>query len=54
MRKRIKHDKTGFIAGKFIGETTRMTYDKIKFTEDMNKPGMLLMIDFEKRFDFAP
>ena len=46
-------DKTqcGFVPGRYIGESTRLVYDIMKFTEDATIPGMLVLIDFEKAFD---
>ena len=47
-------DKTqcGFVPGRYIGDSTRIVYDIIKFTEDATIPGMLVLIDFEKAFDY--
>ena len=47
----IENDQTGFVSGRFIGENTRLVYDIMKYTEDKNIPGLLLLIDFEKAFD---
>ena len=47
----INHDQTGFIAGRYIGENTRLTYDIMNYAEENNIPGLLLLIDFEKAFD---
>ena len=47
----INNDQTGFIKGRFIGENTRLIYDILKYTEENNIPGLLLLIDFEKAFD---
>ena len=43
-------DKTqcGFV---LIGESTRLVYNIMKFTEDATIPGMVVLIDFEKAFD---
>lgn len=49
--KLINKDQTGFLAGRYIGENTRLLYDVMKFTEDNDIPGMILMVDFEKAFD---
>lgn len=35
----------------YIGENIRLLYDLIFCTEMQNKPGLLLLIDFEKAFD---
>lgn len=47
----INKDQTGFIQGRYIGENTRLIYDLMNYTEQMNIPGLLLLIDFEKAFD---
>ena len=49
--KLISPDQTGFIANRFIGENTRLTYDIMQYAEEQNIPGMLLLVDFEKAFD---
>lgn len=49
--KLIHPDQTGFIKGRYIGENVRLIYDIMKYVEDKNIPGMLLLIDFEKAFD---
>ena len=47
----ISKDQTGFVKNRYIGENTRLLYDIMKFTEDNNMPGLVMMIDFEKAFD---
>ena len=47
----IKSDQTGFIKGRYIGESIRLIYDILHYTEENNIPGILLLIDFEKAFD---
>ena len=47
----ISKDQTGFMAGRYIGENIRIIYDLLYFTEEENKPGLLLLIDFEKAFE---
>ena len=32
-------------------ENIRLLYDMMKFTDEKNIPGLLLLIDFEKAFD---
>ena len=49
--KLISKDQTGFMAGRYIGENTRLIYDLLDYTEERNIPGLLLFIDFEKAFD---
>ena len=47
----IHSDQTGFINDRCISENTRLLYDIIHYTEKINIPGLLLLIDFEKAFD---
>ena len=47
----INKDQTGFIKGRSIVENIRLIYDIMKFTDEKNIPGLLLLIDFEKAFD---
>lgn len=47
----IDKDQTGFLKGRYIGESTRLIYDLMNYTERNSIPGLLLLIDFEKAFD---
>ena len=47
----IPPTQTGFIDGRFMGDSTRLIYDLLKITEDKQIPGLLMLIDFEKAFD---
>ena len=47
----IHENQKGFLSGRFIGENTRLLYDIIHQAEHLNKPGMILLLDFEKAFD---
>ena len=47
----IHGDQKGFIAGRYIGEVVRTTYDIIQYAKDTNKTGLLLLIDLEKAYD---
>ena len=47
----ISNEQTGFIPGRFIGESTRLSYDLMHYTEKMQIPGLLMIIDFCKAFD---
>ena len=47
----ISDSQTGFLKGRFIGENTRLVYDMIAYLEKKMKPGLLLLVDFEKAFD---
>ena len=48
--KLVSKCQTGFIKGWYIGESTRLIYNIMNYTEVKNKNGLLL-IDFEKAFD---
>ena len=43
--------QSGFVEGRFIGDTTRLIYDIIHITDSQNITGLLMLIDFEKAFD---
>lgn len=45
--------QTGFLKGKYtsIWENTKIINDSISYTENKNKPGLLVLIDFDKAFD---
>ena len=47
----INRDQTGFIKGRSLVENIRVIYDIMKFTEEQQIPGLILLIDFEKSFD---
>ena len=47
----VNGDQKGFVAGRYIGEAIRTTYDIIQWAKDNNKTGVLLLIDFEKAYD---
>ena len=47
----ISPSQTGFVSGRYIGESTRLVYDIMNFTETKNIPGLLMLIDFEQAFD---
>lgn len=49
--KLIHTDQKGFMSGRFIGETIRLIYDILHYTEEKNVPGILVSVDFEKAFD---
>ena len=52
--KLIHNDQTGFIKGRYIGENTRLIYDIMHYTEENEIPVLLLLIDFEKAYDYWP
>ena len=48
----INENQRGFLSGRFIGEKKLgFLYDLIDHIENQNKPGMVLLLDFEKAFD---
>lgn len=47
----VHSNQSGFMKGRFIGETARSILDIIAHTESSKLPGVLLFIDFEKAFD---
>ena len=49
--KLISTTQTGFLDGRFIGESTCLIYDLMNYTEDNKIDGLLMLIDFEKAFD---
>ena len=51
LNKLISQDQTGFVKGRYIGETTRLIYDIMHYTEVKELDGLLMLIDFEKAFD---
>lgn len=48
----IHTDQTGFIAGRFIGENIVKTLDIMDFVQENDIPALLILVDFEKAFDF--
>ena len=51
LNKIIHGDQKGFVAGRYIGEAVRTTYDIIQWAKENNKTGIILLIDFEKAYD---
>ena len=47
----ISNEQTGFVPDRFIGDSTRLIYDIMHYTEKMQIPGLLILIDFQKAFD---
>ena len=47
----IHPDQKGFVAGRYIGEAIRTTYDIMHIAKEKNLAGLLLCIDFEKAYD---
>ena len=48
----IHGDQKGFVSGRYIGEAIRTTFDIIQWAKEKNKIGIILLIDFEKAYDF--
>jgi len=51
LTKLISEDQSGFIPGRFIGDNIRLVYDIMYYTERINIPGMILLLDFATAFD---
>ena len=49
--KLIHSDQSGFVKGRFIGESVRTIYDIMEYTKYKNIPGIMLCLDLEKAFD---
>ena len=47
----INSDQIGYMEGRFCGENTRLIADIIEYSTVFKKPGILLLVDFEKAFD---
>ena len=47
----IDLDQSGFMAGRFTGDNIRLIYDVLSFSNNQNKKGQMVLIDFEKAFD---
>lgn len=47
----IHENQKGFLAGRYIGENSRLLYDIIHYCNETNTPGLILILDFEKAFD---
>ena len=43
--------QSGYVKGRFIGESIRLIADTMGFTKIENIPGMAVFLDFEKAFD---
>ena len=49
----INSDQSGFMANRSTADSLRLIYDVLYFSLEQKKPGMLLLIDFEKAFDIV-
>ena len=43
--------QSGYVKGRFIGESIRLIADTMNFTKTKNIPGIAVFLDFEKAFD---
>ena len=51
LTKLISETQTGFVSGRYIGESTRLVCDIMDFAERHDISGQLMLIHFEKAFD---
>ena len=47
----ISPNQTGYVKGRYIGESIRIITDMTSFTKKENIPGIAVFLDFEKAFD---
>ena len=47
----IDNTQSGFVHGRYIGESSRLIYDIMQITEARAIPGLLVSIDFQKAFN---
>ena len=47
----IDYDQAGYMKGRFIGNNIRVVLDIFDICESENRPGALIMLDYEKAFD---
>ena len=47
----ISLNQTGYVKGRYIGESIRIITDMLSFTKKENIPGIAIFLDFEKAFD---
>ena len=47
----INPTQTGYVKGRFIGESIRLILDIMKYTKHKDIPGVAVLLDFEKAFD---
>ena len=47
----IHTDQTGFVKGRYIGESIRFVEDLIEKYDKENREGIIMPLDFEKAFD---
>ena len=49
--KMISNSQTGFLKGRYIGDSIRLVYDIINHCNFSDMKGLLILIDFENAFD---
>lgn len=47
----IGKDQTGFVANRFVGDNTRLTYDLIEYLKSKGKYALFLSLDIEGAFN---
>ena len=47
----ISPNQTGYVKGRYIGESIKIKTDMMSFTKKKNIPGLAVFLDFEKAFD---
>jgi len=47
----VSEEQKGFLAGRYIGENTRLVYDMMHYLQEKDKKGLIMLVDFEKAFD---
>ena len=47
----INRTQTGYVKGRFIGESIRLILDIMEYTKYKDIPGVAVFVDFEKAFD---
>ena len=47
----INENQTAYVKGRFIGQNVRLITDVIDYTDEMQIPGIVLFLDFQKAFD---
>ena len=48
----VSKAQTGFLEGRFIGDSTRLIYGIMQYLDHNNLSGQFMLIDFQKAFDF--
>ena len=47
----ISSNQTGYVKGRYIGESIRIITGMMSITKKKNTPGLAVFLDFEKAFD---